>query len=127
LPFRQLERLGRQGPQRRPVELLEQAGARARPLLEGAVVELRQQLAHRGVEVGQAVKAPVRDWFGKASAKVQLLAPSTATKIDAGAAAPLTGSKTGIVAPAQSVNAFPPGRWFWRKTNSPRSSQRRKR
>ena len=59
-PFRELVGLGRQGLQRRTIDLFEQLPARhAEPPDRALFVELRQQFADRRVDLRQAVKGPM--------------------------------------------------------------------
>ena len=58
-PLLELKAFARQRPQRGPVQLLEQAGATARALAKGPLVELIEQLADRLVEFGQTEELPM--------------------------------------------------------------------
>ena len=59
-PFRELVRLGRQGPQRWPIDRLQQLTARrAEPADRTLFVEMRHEVGDRRVDVRQAVKGSV--------------------------------------------------------------------
>ena len=59
-PFRELVRLGRQGPQRWPIDRLQQLPARcAEPADRTLFIEMRHEIGDRRVDVRQAVKGSV--------------------------------------------------------------------
>ena len=59
-PFRELVRLGRQGLQRRAIDLFEQLSTRhAEPPDRALFVEMHHQFCNRGVDLRQAVKGSV--------------------------------------------------------------------
>ena len=59
-PFAELIGLGRQGLERRAIDLLQQVPAcRAEPAVRALLVEMRQQFADRGVDLRQAVESPM--------------------------------------------------------------------
>ena len=59
-PFRELVRLGRQRPQRRTIDILQQLPPRcAEPADRAHLVEMGHQIGDRRVDVGQAVKGSV--------------------------------------------------------------------
>ena len=70
--FGVLESGARQRPQRRPVERVEPAAARALELLERSVVEFAEQLPDRGIQLGQREK---RRW--RSRARIQRSTSST--------------------------------------------------